>query len=205
MEHIITTKEQLDEMVAYYLKQDAFAYDCETVGDKRVIPAVNEVLWLSFSTHGRGDVIPLGHPHGEFESETFPLTPQGEKRVLAGLPIRESDYSKDRKKAIKSFGSAPTQLFPAEVFEALKPLFFNENILTIGQKYLPALILTPLWRLFFMIIKTRESLALMIAFKENLAFLWKKALAIWLRFMVLMRLLSTHSLMPSTHLCFGKF
>jgi len=133
MEHIITTREQLDEMVAYYLKQDAFAYDCETVGDKRVIPAVNEVLWLSFSTHGRGDVIPLGHPHGEFESETFPLTPQGEKRVLAGLPIRESDYSKDRKKAIKSFGSAPTQLFPAEVFEALKPLFFNENILTIGH------------------------------------------------------------------------
>jgi DNA polymerase I-like protein with 3'-5' exonuclease and polymerase domains len=133
MEHIITTREELDEMVAYYLKQDAFAYDCETVGDKRVIPAVNEVLWLSFATHGRGDVIPLGHPHGEFESETFPLTGQGEKRVLAGLPARDSDYSKDRKKAIKSFGPAPKQLFPAEVFEALKPLFFNENILTIGH------------------------------------------------------------------------
>ena len=133
MDHIITTRKQLDEMVAHYLKQDAFAYDCETVGDKRVIPAVNEVLWLSFATHGRGDVIPMGHPHGEFESEVFPLTGQGEKRVLAGLPARESDYSKDRKKATQSFGSAPTQLFPAEVFEALKPLFFNDSILTIGH------------------------------------------------------------------------
>lgn len=133
MDHIITTKEELDAMVAYYLTQDAFAYDVETVGDKRGIPAVNEVLWLSFATHGRGDVIPIGHPHGEFESEVFPLTPQGEKRVLEGLPLRESDYSVDRKKSTRSFGPAPTQLFPAEVFEALKPLFFSNSILTIGH------------------------------------------------------------------------
>ena len=133
MDHIITTKADLDAMVAYYLTQDAFAYDVETVGDKRGIPAVNEVLWLSFATHGRGDVIPIGHPHGEFESEVFPLTPQGEKRVLEGLPLRESDYSVDRKKSIRSFGPAPKQLFPAEVFEALKPLFFNNNILTVGH------------------------------------------------------------------------
>jgi DNA polymerase I-like protein with 3'-5' exonuclease and polymerase domains len=133
MDHIITTKEELDAMVAHYLTQDAFAYDVETVGDKRGIPAVNEVLWLSFATHGRGDVIPIGHPHGEFESEVFPLTPQGEKRVLEGLPLRESDYSVDRKKSLRSFGPAPTQLFPAEVFEALKPLFFNNNILTVGH------------------------------------------------------------------------
>lgn len=131
--NIITTKEQLDEMVAFYLKQDAFAFDVETVGDKRGVPAVNEVLWISFATHGRGDVIPMGHPNGEFVSESFPLTGQGEKRAAAGLPPRELDYSRDKKKAIKVFDKAPEQLFPAEVFKALKPLFFDNDSLVIGH------------------------------------------------------------------------
>ena len=131
--NIITTKQQLTEMVAYYLKQDAFSFDVETVGNKRVIPAVNEVLWISFATHGRGDVIPMGHPHGEFVSESFPLTGQGEKRAEAGLPPRTLDYSRSKKKAIKVFGPAPEQLFPAEVFKTLEPLLFNKTILTIGH------------------------------------------------------------------------
>jgi len=131
--NIITTKEQLDEMVAYYLKQDAFAFDVETVGGRRGVPAVNEVLWISLATHGRGDVIPMGHPNGDFIEEVFPLTGQGQKRVDAGLPARPSDYSRDSKKATKVFGPAPQQLFPAEVFKALKPLMFNDKILTIGH------------------------------------------------------------------------
>jgi len=131
--NIITTKEQLDEMVAYYLQQDAFAFDVETVGDHRGIPAVNEVMWISFATHGRGDVIPMGHPNGEFIELIRPLTGQGEKRLAAGLPARPLDYSRDDKKAEKVFGPAPKQLFPAEVFNALEPLMFNESILTIGH------------------------------------------------------------------------
>ena len=133
MTYIITDKQKLDEMVSYYLTQDAYSFDVETVGDRRGVPAVNEVLWISFATHDRCDVIPLGHPHGEFISETYPLTGQGEKRVLAGLPARESDYSRDKKKAIKTFGEAPKQLYPAEVFSALEPLFFSESILKIGH------------------------------------------------------------------------
>jgi len=131
--NIITTIEQLNELVEYYSKQDAFAFDVETVGDRRGVPVVNEVLWLSLATHGRGDVIPLGHPHGEFISETYPLTGQGEKRVLAGLTAREADYSRDKKKAVKVFGPAVSQLRPAEVFKTLQPLMFNDSILTIGH------------------------------------------------------------------------
>lgn len=131
--NIITTVEDLKELVEYYSKQEAFAFDVETVGDRRGVPVVNEVLWISMATHGRGDVIPLGHPNGEFLGETFPLTGQGEKRVLAGLPARESDYSRDKKKAVRSFGPAPKQLYPAEVFEILRPLMFNDSILKIGH------------------------------------------------------------------------
>jgi DNA polymerase-1 len=131
--NIITTKEQLDEMVAFYLTQDSFAYDVETVGPQRGITVVNEVLWISFATHGRGDVIPMGHPNGSFLSMEYPLTGQGEKRVLAGLTARESDYSRDKKKATTTFGPAPTQLFPAEVFATLKPLMFAPDRLLVGH------------------------------------------------------------------------
>lgn len=131
--NIITTTEQLKELVDYYSKQEAFAFDVETVGNQRGIPVVNEVLWISMATHGRGDVIPLGHPNGTFIEETFPLTGQGEKRVLAGLPARESDYSRDKKKSVKTFGPPPAQLYPAEVFDALRPLMFNPDILKIGH------------------------------------------------------------------------
>lgn len=120
-------------MVDYYLQQDAFAFDVETVGTHRGTPAVNEVLWISFATHGRGDVIPMGHPNGDFLELIRPLTGQGQKRVDAGLPARPLDYSRDDKKATKVFSPAPDQLFPGEVFKAIKPLMFNPNIIKIGH------------------------------------------------------------------------
>jgi len=131
--NIITTAEQLAEMVDYYLTQDAFAFDVETVGPRRGMTPVNEVLWITFATNGRCDVIPMGHPHGDFIEEVFPLTGQGEVRKEKGLPLRPSDYSRDSKKATKVFGPAPEQLYPAEVFKALEPLMFSETILTIGH------------------------------------------------------------------------
>jgi DNA polymerase I-like protein with 3'-5' exonuclease and polymerase domains len=131
--NIITTTEQLTEMVDYYLTQDAFAYDVETVGEHRGSTPINEVLWITLATHGRCDVIPMGHPNGEFIEEVFPLTGQGEIRKSKGLPLRASDYSRDVKKATKVFGPAPEQLYPAEVFKALEPIMFNENMLTIGH------------------------------------------------------------------------
>ena len=131
--NIITTQEQLQELVDHYLTVDAFAYDVETVGDRRGDTPVNEVLWITLATHGRADVIPMGHPHGELLDVVYPLTGQGEKRVEKGLPARPSDYSRDAKKATYVFGDAPQQLFPADVFKALKPLMFNDSILKVGH------------------------------------------------------------------------
>jgi DNA polymerase I-like protein with 3'-5' exonuclease and polymerase domains len=131
--NIITTAEQLAEMVDFYLTQDAFAFDVETVGPRRGMTPVNEVLWITFATNGRCDVIPMGHPHGDFIEEVFPLTGQGEVRKEKGLPLRPSDYSRDSKKATKVFGPAPEQLYPAEVFKLLEPLMFSTDVLTIGH------------------------------------------------------------------------
>lgn len=131
--NIITTSQQLQDMVDYYLTKDAFAFDVETVGPYRGLTPVNDVLWITFATHGRCDVVPMGHPNGNFVEELFPLTGQGEKRVEAGLTARASDYSRDKKKSTKVFGEPPAQLFPAQVFKLIKPLMFSTEVLTVGH------------------------------------------------------------------------
>ena len=60
--NIVTTKEQLAELVEFYSNVNAFAFDVETVGENRIQPVVNDVLWISLATEGRSDVIPYGPP-----------------------------------------------------------------------------------------------------------------------------------------------
>ena len=123
--NVITTAEQLAEFVAEYSKVDAFAWDTETIGDNRLYPVINDVCWISFATEGRTDVIPMGHPNGAFEGWDKPLLLEGQRRIEAGKPILESHYSKDERKWVAKFGSAPKQLTPGEVFKAIEPIMFG--------------------------------------------------------------------------------
>ena len=131
--NIITTIEQLHEMINHYKTVDAFAFDVETVGDRRGDTPINEVLWITFSTYGRGDVIPMGHPNGDLISEVYPLTTLGKRRSDLGLQLKDGDYSKDRRKATQEFGPPPKQLSPHEVFPAIRELMFNPSILKVGH------------------------------------------------------------------------
>lgn len=126
--NIITTTEQLNEFVAAYDKVDAFVYDVETVGVHRGDPRQNIVMWIAFATNDRVDVIPMGHPNGDYIRTEFPLLPSAQDRIIKGLAIRPSDYSKDERKATKIFTEAPEQLTPGEVFKALKPLFRSDKL-----------------------------------------------------------------------------
>ena len=130
--NIIITEDQLSDLVAYYLAQDAFVFDVETMGDHRGDPRQNQVVWIALATEGRVDVIPMGHPNGDYIRTDYPLLPSAQDRLIKGLPLRASDYSKDERKATKVFGEAPDQLNPGEVFKALKPLFFSD-LLKIGH------------------------------------------------------------------------
>jgi DNA polymerase I-like protein with 3'-5' exonuclease and polymerase domains len=125
---IILTQADLNEMVEHYLKQDSFAFDVETMGEDRGISVINNVVWISFATYGRVDVIPMGHPNGDFVESVRPLTGQGQKRAELGLSLRDSDYSRAEKLATKVFTAPPAQLFPKEVFKAVKPLFFSDKV-----------------------------------------------------------------------------
>jgi len=115
-------------MVQFYMQQDAFAFDVETIGEQRLLTPINQVAWITFATYGRVDSIPMGHPNGDFVEYVRPLTGMGQKRLDSGLPVRPSDYSRDVKKATKVFTPPPQQLFPEEVFTALQPLLFSDKL-----------------------------------------------------------------------------
>ena len=126
--NIITTTEQLQEFVEHYSKVDAFAFDVETMGDHRGDPRQNRVVWISMANSSRTDVIPMGHPNGEYLRTEYPLLISGQRRLAKGLELRPDDYSKDEKKGVKIFGEPPAQLTPGEVFKALKPLLTGDKI-----------------------------------------------------------------------------
>ena len=129
--NIITTAAALQEMVDYYLDQPAFAFDVETVGPddfSRLHPMLNEITWIAFATEGRVDVIPMGHPNGEFLRWDKPLLSSAQARATEGLEIREQDFSKREASWTPVFDSPPEQLLPGEVFAALKPLMFSDKL-----------------------------------------------------------------------------
>ena len=126
--NIITTKEQLKELVEFYSKVDAFAFDVETVGENRIQPKVNDVMWISLATEGRTDVIPMGHPNGEFLYWDKEMLLSGQRKHAAGKTLTDADYSKNQAKWKPVFDAPPTQLFPGDVFKALKPLFFSDQL-----------------------------------------------------------------------------
>jgi len=126
--NIITTKEQLNDLVNYYSSVNAFAFDVETVGENRIQPVVNDVLWISLATEGRTDVIPMGHPNGEFLNWDKELLLSGQRKAVAGKLLTDADYSKNKTKWKPIFDLPPEQLLPGEVFQALKPLFFSDKL-----------------------------------------------------------------------------
>lgn len=126
--NIITTQNQLDDLVEYYSKVPAFAFDVETVGENRIQPVVNDVLWISLATEGRTDVIPMGHPNGEFMHWDKELLLSGQRKAAAGKPLTDADYSKNQAKWKPVFGTPPSQLLPGDVFKSLKPLFFSDQL-----------------------------------------------------------------------------
>ena len=126
--NIVTNQKQLDELVDAYSKVDAFCFDVETVGNHRGDPRQNTVTWIALATHGRVDVIPMDHPNGEYIRTEYPLLPSSVVRVSKGMELRDSDYSKDERKATRIFGPAPEQLTAGEVFKSLKTLLHSDQV-----------------------------------------------------------------------------
>lgn len=134
---IITTVDQLHELVEFYSGVRAFSMDTETLGDSKEIkldPWRNEVFWISLATRGRSDAIPMGHPHGRLlrrsrKVKVYP--PLDERRELKnGKPSK----AKVIRQLPDEFAPPPEQLKPSVVFEALRPLFWSDRT-KVGQNF----------------------------------------------------------------------
>lgn len=130
---IIYTHEELAREIDYFLTQDAFCFDVETLAspnnDHRGNPRRNRVHWIGMATHGRTISIPLGFANGDYLRTEFPLTPTGQKWVDEGKVPKAMHYSKDKRKGVRVFSDPPPHLrFDAEVKEILRPLFFSDRL-----------------------------------------------------------------------------
>lgn len=119
MRGVIFTPEELREEVEYFLKQDSFVFDVETmdgpIEGTRGIPTQNRVVWMSMSTYGRTIVIPMGHPNGD---------------VMLHREFRKKNKETGKFETFPAvFSEPPKQMRPSEVFEILQPLFFHPKII----------------------------------------------------------------------------
>lgn len=110
---VVTSRLQLKEAVAHFADRDAFAFDVESSGEHRGVPAVNTVTWISLASRGGATVIPMGHPNGY--------------EVLSKATRRKDRATGKFVPIPAKFSPPPDQLSPAEVFSELAPLFFSDR------------------------------------------------------------------------------
>lgn len=112
MQGVILTEEQLRAEVEYFLQQDAFVFDIESMNgvypETRGVPAHNHVVWISMATYGRAIAIPMGHPNGDI--------------------LLQKAHTKNKIKYPLIYNEPPEQLRPSVVYEILRPLFFSDII-----------------------------------------------------------------------------
>lgn len=142
--NLIQDTAALERMVESIRQSGVMVFDVETMpaagdttpkGETRGDPWRNNVVWIALSDGDEAWVIPMGHPNGDFVEIQYALKNSADltARLARGLQPRKSDYSSDIKKANVVFTDPPEQLTRTEVFSALKPLFFNDEILKIGH------------------------------------------------------------------------
>lgn len=111
---LITDTVQLEDAIAHFRNQDGFAFDVETTGAHRGVPAVNEVVWISLATNGRTVVIPMGHPNGY--------------HLLRKATRRKNKRTGEWEHLAAEWEEPPPQLRPSTVFDALEELLFSERM-----------------------------------------------------------------------------
>lgn len=119
MQQLITDTRQLGDVVAYFSAQDGFAFDVETTGEYRGVPAVNEVKWISLATNGHTAVIPMGHPNGY--------------NLLRKATRRKNKRTGEWDHIPAQWEEPPAQLRPSVVFDALEELLFSERLLKVAH------------------------------------------------------------------------
>ena len=98
-------------------------------------PKRNEIIWIGLATNGRSWAIPVGHPCGEVltpedrgDGSTVP--PPGYRKVLKS---GQDSMAKARYAVPATFSDPPDQLNRTEVFNTLRPIFFDDTLIKVGH------------------------------------------------------------------------
>jgi DNA polymerase-1 len=98
-------------------------------------PKRNEIIWIGLATNGRSWAIPVGHPCGEVltpedrgDGSTVP--PTGYRKILKS---GQESMAKARYAVPATFSDPPDQLNRTEVFNTLRPIFFDDALIKVGH------------------------------------------------------------------------
>lgn len=120
--NVVLTPDRLADTVKYFLDspERVFSWDMETSGENRGVPYCNAASWIGLATRGRTAVIPFGHPIGTRQTGIVkePRTLSDGKTRMFKVPVYEGP---------------PPQLVRDQVFEALRPLFFHDELVKVGH------------------------------------------------------------------------
>lgn len=117
---IVTDKGQLQNLVAVLLTRPAFAFDVEAQGENRGVAHLMNVSWISFASYGIAFTVPMGHPIGD-------------KVIGRHKEPRADKNGKIRQFWVDDYEPPPEQLDPEFVWETLKPLFADPDIIKIAD------------------------------------------------------------------------
>lgn len=98
-------------------------------------PLRNEVFWIGIATTAQSWAIPMGHARGvlleaEEVGDGTTVPPSGYRKVLKN---GQESMAKARYTKPAVYAPAPEQLTRAVVFDILRPIFFDENIIKVGH------------------------------------------------------------------------
>ena len=124
--NVVLTPDRLAETVDYFMqdKIDVVSFDLETSGDNRGVPYCNSASWIGLAARGRTAVIPFGHPIGSKVTGTAKEPRQQQNHKTGGTITKMF--------TVPVYEPPPAQLDRAEVFEALKPVFWSSKV-KVGQ------------------------------------------------------------------------
>lgn len=119
--NVVFTPEYLEQVVERCGNEGAFVFDVEAWGPNRGVPIKAQLCWMGLATTGLAVAVPFGHPNGY--SEIAKATRRKNKATGKFDPIPAK------------FSPPPEQMSPSQVFEILRPLFFNPDVVKVAHNF----------------------------------------------------------------------
>lgn len=130
---VILSSSDLQEAVSYIRKQDRFIFDVEAQGENRGVPHLAQLSWISLGAKGIDITVPFAHPIG-----TKVIGEKKETRLYKTGKKTGQEYAH----MVPVYEDPPEQISTSNVFEILRPLFWEPGITKGGHGVLYDLVST---------------------------------------------------------------